>query len=185
MVNSYIIKRKDLKKVSRWMKDQSFFDDVMPKSSNFYETFIGEYPNSIAFDDSRGDFNIWTKINRGNKKLEVPIVVTDDSYLNEFTLDCSSGGSISLKIPSKLLVNEMNLCHKYLDGRFYNNKKLVSIDTSVFEENFPSALLIDKQSILEYLNKNDYVIFWTLLGQKQLIGGNYSGKEFVGRLERN
>ena len=57
------------------------------------------------------------------------------------------------------------------------------IDTSIFEESFPSALLIDKQAIWEFLRKNGYAIVWTLLGEKQLIGLNPSRENFVGRLE--
>ena len=116
--------------------------------------------------------------------MQIPVVVTDDSYLNEFTLDCSYNGSVSVKLPCKWLVNKMKLHHKYLDGRFYDKKdNLITIATGVFEESFPSALLIDKKALIEFLDKNGYVIFWTLLGEKQLIGGSHSREDFVGRLE--
>jgi len=78
----------------------------------------------------------------------------------------------------------MNLQHKYLDGRFFNkNGNLITLVTSIFEEIFPSALLIDKQALIDFLDKNGYAVFWTLLGEKQLIGGSISRKDFVGRLE--
>lgn len=184
MIKSYIVKKKDAKKFFTWSKKQDFMGRWMPESHDFYEVFLGEYPNSLAFEDLRGSYNIWTKSGRGNQDLQFPVVVTDDSYLNEFTLDCSHSGSVSVKLPCKWLENEMNLNHKYQDGRFYdNNDNLVTIDISIFEENFPSALLINKKAILEYLNSNDYIIFWTLLGEKQLIGGSLSREDFVGRLE--
>ena len=55
--------------------------------------------------------------------------------------------------------------------------------TSIFKEGFPSALLIDKKTLTEFLDKNGYAIFWTLLGEKQLIGGNHFRDDFVGKLE--
>lgn len=184
MVKSYIVKKNDVKKFFEWAKEHDFMGRWMPESNSFYETFLGEYPNSVAFEDLRGDYNIWTKSGRGSEDIPVPVVVTDDSYLNEFTLDCSHSGSVSVKLPCKWLINKMKLHHKYLDGRFYDKQdNLTTITTSIFEESFPSALLIDKKAIIEYLNKNGNAIFWTLLGEKQLIGGSHSIDDFVGRLE--
>ncbi len=184
MLKSYILKKNDAKKFFEWAKKQNFMGNRMPESHQFYETFLGEYPNSLAFEDLRNDYNIWTKSGGGKGDLPIPVVITDDSYLNEFTLDCSHSGSISIKLPCKWLVNGMELHHEYLDGRFFDKKgNLITLTTSVFEENFPSALLIDKQALIDFLDKNGFAIFWILLGEKQLIGGSLSGKDFVGRLE--
>lgn len=185
MVKSYIVEKNDAKKFYEWAKKQNFMGRWMPESHVFYEIFLGEYPNSLAFEDLRNNYNIWTKSGRGNDDLSIPVVVTDDSYLNEFTLDCSHSGSVSVKLPCKWLVNNMDLHHnKHLDGRFFNKQaNLVTLATSIFEDTFPSALLIDKQAFINFLNKNGYTIFWTLLGEKQLIGGSLSREGFVGRLE--
>ena len=156
----------------------------MPESHDFYKIFLGEYPDSVAFKDLRGDYNLWTKSGRVNDALPAPVIVTDDSYLNEFTLDCSHSGSVSVKLLCKWLVNNMELSHNFLDGRFYDkNENIIALATSIFKESFPSALLIDKKALIDFLDKNGYAIFWTLLGEKQLIGGGLSGKDFIGRLE--
>jgi len=188
ILKSYIVRKNDSKKFYNMLieisKNENFYNEKLPQSHNFHEVFLGEYPNSKAFEYLRGDYNIWTKSGRGSKDMQIPVVVTDDSYLNEFTLDCSHSGSVSVKLPCKWLVNKMKLHHKYLDGRFYDKKgNLITIATSIFEESFPSALLIDKKALIEFLDKNGYAIFWTLLGEKQLIGGSYSRDDFVGRLE--
>ena len=184
MINSYIVKKNDAKKFFKWAKEKDFSGRWMPESNSFYKTFLGEYPNYSAFEDSRGDYNTWTKSGTGSKELQIPVVVTDDSYLNEFTLDCSHNGSVSVKLPCKWLANKMKLHHKYLDGRFYDKKNnLITIATSVFEESFPSVLLIDKKALIEFLDKNGYAIFWTLLGEKQLFGGSHSRDDFVGILK--
>ena len=41
----------------------------------------------------------------------------------------------------------------------------------------------DKNAILKFLKENDYSIFWTLLSEKQFIGGSVSGRGYKGRLE--
>jgi len=184
MIKSYIVRKEDAKKFFIWAKKQNFYGRWMPESNSFYEIFLGEYPNSLAFEDLRGNYNIWVKPGRGNYELQIPVIVTDDSYLNEFTLDCSHSGSVSVKLPCKWLVNKMNLQHKYLDGRFFDkNGNLITLVTNIFEENFPLALLIDKQALIDFLDKNGYAIFWTLLGEKQLIGGSHYREDFVGSLE--
>ena len=69
----------------------------------------------------------------------------------------------------------MRLCHKYLDGRFFNkDENLITLTTNIIEENYPLALLICEQDLINFLNKNKYAIFWTLLGEKQLIEGSLS-----------
>jgi len=185
MVKSYIIRKKDAKKFYNKLieisKNENFYNERLPQSHEFYEIFLGEYPNSIAFEDLRGNYNIWRK---SDETVQIPVVVTDDTYLNEFTLDCSHSGSVSVKLPCKWLVNNMGLHHKHLDGRFFDkDNNLITLATSIFEENLPSTLLIDKQALINFLDKNGYAIFWTLLGEKQLIGGSLSRKDFVGRLE--
>jgi hypothetical protein len=79
----------------------------------------------------------------------------------------------------------MKLKHMELDGRFRDkNGNLVIYATSVSEENTPSALLADKNMLLEFLDKNGYAIFWTIQGEKQFIGGSRSGTEkYKGRLD--
>jgi hypothetical protein len=184
MIKSYIVKKKDAKEFYTWAKKQDFMGISMPESHDFYRIFLGEYPNSLAFKDIRDDYNVWIKPGWGNSELSIPVVVTDDSYLNEFTLDCSNSGSVSVKLPCKWLVNKMDLYHKNVDGRFFDkHENLITICTSIFEENSPQCLLIDRQAIFEFLIKNDYVIFWILLGKKQLIGGSHYREDFIGRLK--
>jgi hypothetical protein len=36
---------------------------------------------------------------------------------------------------------------------------------------------------MRYLEENDFKIIWTILGEKQIIGGRTFGSDYVGRLE--
>jgi len=182
MVKSYIIKKADLTKIYEWAKNQNFWGRWMPESHKFYEIFLGEYPNSIAFEDLRGNYNIWTK-RAQEKEIPISVIVTDDIYLNEFTIDCSFDGSIAIKLPCKWLINKMQLIHKFLDGRWYNNKEeLVVIPTNIFADTSFSALLIEKQNLCEFLNRNEYTILWILLGEKRVLCRNLSHRNYEGHL---
>lgn len=187
MIKSYIVQKKDFKKIFTWAKNQNFRGRRIPESSELYGVFLGEYPNSLAFEDLRGDFNIWTREGGINNILPVPVVVTDDIYLNEFTYDCSLGKSISIELPCKWLVNRMGLNHKYLDGRWFDKRgNLVVFAPSLSLKSFPSLLLINEKLFCDFLDKNGYAIFWILLSEKQRIGGYFSNREkWIGRLEIN
>lgn len=186
ILKSFIVKKSDLKSIATWVLNMGY-GNWLPESHNWYEIFIGEFPNSTSFGDMRGNYNIWTKANENISDINnnTSVVVTDDGYLNEFTLDCSRDENISIMLPSKFLVNKMKLNHPELDGRFRDkNGNLVIFTTSVSEENSPSALVADKKAMLEFLSKNEYAIFWTLLGEKQFIGGSMLGIDrYKGRLE--
>jgi len=66
MIKSYIVRKEDAKKFFIWAKKQNFYGRWMPESNSFYEIFLGEYPNSLAFEDLRGNYNIWVKPGRGS-----------------------------------------------------------------------------------------------------------------------
>ncbi len=184
LVKSYIVKKENLDEIFKWGKKQNFWGRWIPESHEFYEVFLGEYPNSIAFKNLRNNYNIWIdEIWGGDRSLPSPIVVTDDIYLNEFIYDCSHDGAVTVKLPCKWLVNKLKIKQRYVDGRWFNNKdELVCLPTKIFEENFLSALLIKKNFLCEFLKENNYGIFWTLLGEKRLIGGRYANQDYQGHL---
>ena len=55
-------------------------------------------------------------------------------------------------------------------------------DPSVFDEEAPRTALIRKDKLNDFLKRNDYALFWTLLGEKNVIGRDYIGQP-LGRLE--
>lgn len=183
-VKSYIVKKEDLDKIFKWGKKQNFWGRWMPESHEFYEVFLGEYPNSVAFENLINNYNIWIdEIWGENRSLPSPVIVIDNIYLNEFIYDCSHDGTVTVKLPCKWLVNKLKIRQKYVDGRWFDEKdELVCLPTNIFEEQSSTALLIKKNFLCEFLKENNYGIFWTLLGEKKLIGGRYSNQNYQGHL---
>jgi hypothetical protein len=48
---------------------------------------------------------------------------------------------------------------------------LTAFDPSVFESG-PGALLVRKDALQQYLTDNGLELFWTVTGEKQLVGGD-------------
>jgi len=49
-------------------------------------------------------------------------------------------------------------------------------------DNSSTNLLVKKSTFLNFLEKNHLNVIWTVLGEKQIIGGRTFGNEFPGRL---
>ena len=183
LVKGYIVRKEDLKKIFEWGKNQDFMGRWMPEFREFYECFLGEYPNFKAYTDLRDNYNIWTKGSSNNLPVEV-VVVSDTCLKESSTSDCSYDNSFTVKLPSKWIVNEMDLEHKNIDGIFYNKQdEIIALPTNIFRENNLSGLLIKKNKFYAFLNENDYGIFWAVTGEKNMIGGDYSRGKRIGRLE--
>lgn len=178
MLKSYLIKKKDLGEIYKWATRQDFYGGWMPESHEFYHVYLGEYPSSPScFQYS--DLDKWTDRGKhGSDKLPGKVMITDKGYQSSgSSIDCSTENSIYVKLPTKLIIDEMKLQQVFTDGRFFNTKrKLVAFDPSVYNKQMPHCLFIRKNMFCSFMKKKGYSILWTLLGEKNMIGGNTVGQ---------
>lgn len=180
ILKSYLVKKEDTKRVFDWTKKQDFMGRWMPGSHEFYNIFLGEFPWAPAFLYHYIPYyhhDEWTDDAR-DKSIPAKVLVTNDEYLSSgSSIDCSTNESIRVKLPAKWIVDEMELTQKYADGRFFDKKRdLIAFDPSVFYDKFPRYLLIQKEKLRDFLKRKGYSIFWTLLGEKNMIGGGITGQ---------
>lgn len=179
MLKSYLVKADHKDKFFSWSKKQRFYGRWMPESHEFIQVLLGEYPSYPAFLDARP--NGWIdEVRHGKQKIPASVLVTDEGYLNEgSTHDCSIDESINVKLPAKWITDRMKLQQKYTDGRFYDGQgELVACYPFVFDRKPPSFLLMRKDKLITFLKKEKCSIFWTLLGEKQTIGGGGIGQPY-------
>ncbi|MHB9053604.1 MAG: AVAST type 2 anti-phage system protein Avs2 [Thermoleophilia bacterium] len=185
LIKSYLIDKKDLDKFHTWAKQQNFMGRWMPESHEFYRVFLGEYPWAASFSYMYEPFfgrEEWID-HEMNRKMPTKLLVTDDQYLSSGShIDCSTEETIRIKLPSKWIFTKMNLEQKYTDGRLYWDETFVSTDIS-FHCGMNNILIMKKKSLIEFLEKNDLSIVWTLLGEKDVIGGDIGTGRHEGRLE--
>ena len=178
MVKSYLVHSQDYTPTLKWARQQHFMGRWMPESHNSYESFLGEYPNSKACDDIRPEANNWIGSKSYYKEFPAPLMLTDDSYLNEVTLDCSLSSGCTIRMPSKFLVNGMKLSQIHTDGRFYDDKgNLVATPISIWRDSRLTGVVIRKDLLINFLNKNNYEIFWTFLGEKNVLPPTFGDRE--------
>lgn len=187
IIKGYFIKMNNQTKFTNWAKKQNFMGRWMPVSHEFYHVFIGEYPWAQSFLNVYKDYgfqNGWST-QSDRRKIPVKVLITDNLYVSSgSSIDCSVNEAISIKLPSKWIAVQMELQQLFGDGRFYDrNGDLVVIDPAVFDINAPRVLLIKKTPLLRFINSKNLGMVWTLLGEKNIIGGHTTPENWVGRLE--
>ena len=138
-----------------------------------YELFNREYFGSPSVDDI-------IEKNNDDDKVKAQLIPTKISFLWEEEYDASQDMSVSFEMPTKEIVEEMNLRQKKYDGSFYNEaNELVVFDTrlSCQEKLNSRGLVIRKDVLLEFLEKTGMEIFWFSFGEKQVFNGRSSGAQ--------
>ena len=155
----------------------------MPESSDALHVFLGEYFWGRAHDSELPHYVDFVYAERhGVGRPPRKLLVTCEGYFWEPGEDCSIEKTISIRLPSKWLADRMQLRRLGPEGELcdpYGN--LVAFDPSVTVPG-PGTLLISRDAFLEFLDENGYAVFWTLLGEKLVIGGSPVQPARLGRL---
>ena len=169
---SYLIKESDMKKFMAWAKSQNYWGRWMPEAKSQSDLFLGEYYWSPAynyFNSSYYGMPGWTTGEMG-ERVPAPILPSIEKYsCPGGGYDCSVQESININLPTKLIVDGMQLSWNGCEGKFFDLAgELIAFDPSISEVG-PRSLLIRKDAFCAFLKKNGYSMFWTLLGQKQVL----------------
>jgi hypothetical protein len=179
-IRSYIVRSENMEETYQWLKDKNFEGRWMPESGIISDIFIGEFSWGLPYHTWNAD-NYWeycTNITHGD--LPYPVVVTTTQYSFSRSFDCSTDETISALIPSAWLMKKMELRWSGEYFKFRNsNNEVVAFNP--LDELSPDNFLISKNKLVNFLTENNLDIIWTVLGERQLIGGNHN--EWHGRLE--
>ena len=187
MLKGYLVKKSDVEDIKKWAGSQSWMNRWMPESHESYGIFLGEFFWSPAFTDQDTHYYSREGWTRGsNDVIPAPVLVANDEYGREHgTYDCSIDDSIFIDLPGRFVAEGMNLKWNGVEGNWYDYAgQLVALDPSVRLPG-PRALLLRRDSLIEFLDANGLALFWTVLGERQSIGGSMSHQDYRGHLEIN
>ncbi len=188
MLKSCIAKKSDMDELFEWAKQQNFMGRWMPESRHLTNVFIGEFFWSPAFQSHCSPYYGYEEWTRGRNNLTPKeVLVTAEEYLWEHAgYDCSINESIGIYLPTKWLSDRMGLRWNGvngIEGCFFDPKDtLIAFDPSI-KTSGPGALVVNRDAFLKFLNDNGYDILWTVLGEKNIVGGRMSREDWKGRLE--
>ena len=187
-IDSFLIKKDKLSDFIKWLKNYNFYGQhKLPQSSELYQIFLREYPNSEVFeyfdDEYYSQFG-WTD-KYYNIKFPSKILLTTTEYLKESgSYDKSIDEPISIMLPNKWIINKMNIKQSLIDGEWVNNenKPIIYDPTIKKESNFEEyrSLLAKKKEFLKFLEQENLSIIWIMWGEKQIREKNWhtSGKTY-------
>ena len=186
-IRSYLVKKEKSKKIIEWAKEQNFMGRWMPESSDRYEIFSREYYWSPA------DKYFLNEYYNGNELREIIdprshavidyVTVTTESFLWEEKFDFSKEGTLHFLKPCNAIYQGMNLYFSRNEGEFVNENNEIICFAANVNYNSKSLLLVKKKPFFDFLEKNGLDIFWTILGERQIIGGMSARTDYVGRLD--
>lgn len=184
-LKSYLVRKEDAAKIFNWAKRQNFSGQWMPESRESLEVFLGEFFWAPAFHDHNRPYFCREGWTRGRDNcIPAQVLVTTDGYMRErSSYDCSLDHTIIITLPCKLLAEGIGMRWNGVEGHFFDPQgNLVAFDPSIRSPG-PGALLVRRETLIEFLDANGYQVIWTLLGEKQQIGGPMAPGSYKGRLE--
>lgn len=137
-----------------------------------YGVFAREYYWADAYKlHLAEDYYHKVEFSVGHKNFpDVIIEPTYLQYLQESCNDATSENGHSILLPNECLVKGLGLKFSENQGAWVNeNNELVIFDNSVYTEGH-SALLVRKDLLLDYLNKEEKFLFWPILCERMVRG---------------
>ena len=184
-IRSYIIRKKDQHKFEKDFSD-IFYRRELPEARSLYSIFSREYFWSPAFDFQNKPYyngEEWIEVYDKKEKRCIGKVLRPVEIFNwEEEYDCSKVSNIAYYKPSKALFDGLNMNYSKKEGELIDQKnELVCFDPSVNTQSI-SGLLIKKKPLYDFLDSQGLVLIWTVIGEKQILGNNWSKDDYPGQL---
>lgn len=176
-ISASIVRKEEEDEIFRWARTQNLERHSTPLGPDLHNTYLGEYPWARSVP-SREDWDPGEQ-----SGFPRPVVASSSRYVWSSGYDCSIDDTMSIAVPCRWLVQEMDLRWKWPDSVFVDDEgRVVAFDPSVHDKG-ESVLLFNKALFSDFLDRNGYAVVWTLVGEKQILGPSTGPREYNGRLE--
>lgn len=163
-IQGLLVKKSDKQKIIKYLNTKNFWGDWLPKNRDDHSELINreKFWSPAYLDVYKNSRKIWMTFQDTNHK----VIVTTESA-NGGIEDDKSGANRSYNIPCKYIFEGMELQYAPIDGDLKNtNNEVIGINSK------PRSVLMRKKDLVQFLEKNDLEIIWTLLGEKMSFDSN-------------
>jgi hypothetical protein len=186
-INSFLVLESDFDKFKDWACEQDFMRNWMPSPNERSVLFNREYYWSPAYKYFETEYYSGIEEqdvhDQNTGKFICKVIVPTESYAWSRDIDKSKEDSVGFLKPCKKLFEKMSLNYSTNEGEFVSsNGEIICFDPHVYNNSKP-YFLIQKKPFMKFLKDNKLKIVWTILGEKQIIGGRTFSEDYVGRLE--
>jgi hypothetical protein len=173
MIKGYIVRAKEFNNMIKQLKDVNFMGRWIPECTVQTSLFNKEYFCSSAFEFFKKDYYggvKWRTIDRSVYKISGEVMIPVEKFYRERGNDYSTEDGFGWYKPCEDIFRELGLKYGEENSALYDaNNNLICFDTSELC-NEELGFVIDKGSLHTFLENNDYKIFWTVLGEKRIVG---------------
>jgi hypothetical protein len=161
MIQGYIVKRDDKQRIVDFLQDKNFWGRWMPEPRDESNQLLNREKYWSPAYNSMEREEPWEEIYYNHKSTALMVMSATQDAKSHIS-DDKSGAESSYNIPCEQLFNDLDLIYAPNDGDFVNPQGKLTV------QNIPRSggLMINKEILLDYLEKNDLDIVWTLLGEK-------------------
>jgi hypothetical protein len=164
-VRGYLVKAKSAEAAFDWLGRQNLMGRWMTEGAEFHEGFMGEYPWAIPFTlfpdrwHSKG----------GKNDCPERFMPVCNSVTSTFGEDAYQQGSVTAHVPIRAFFADAALRWDGLSGYRTPDGRLRFLDPSLAEPG-KSALLVDRDYLLDFLKRKKLALIWAVLGEKIVLG---------------
>ena len=183
--DAHFMRTDDVDAFMGWVGSSEYSPTSIPGPPNtyLYYMFLGEYGWSPAFHHQFSGCDTDEGWGRPGRGCPVEIRPATVSYTSESgVFDCSVDEHYTLHLPHPELLDILNLRWSGSAADYFDEScQLASFDPTAHEDG-PTALLIRKELMKQYLEEQGLALCWVVYGEKMIIGGR-AQSEFQGRLK--
>lgn len=142
-INSYLIKKKDFNKCKQILKEKNF--PYLSENFKIYNRWIGEYPWFEDYDD-----------------LCPPLEGTESTNdSRDLMITPTTNRGMNFLFPSEIFFKNLNLKWNGQNAYLLDSEPMFLLNNVEGDSIYSNKKLLEK-----YLNDNDYILVWTILGEK-------------------
>lgn len=184
-IRSYLVKSGEFEGLEQEL-NRDFHRGELPEARSIYTIFSREYYWSPAFYFFNKPYyhgEGWIDLSRfkfGDVKGTIHRTCEEFNWEEEF--DCSKNTSIQYYKPTSLINHALDLGFSDKEGELINELgQMICYDPSVNNPSI-SGLLVRKDELLKWLDKEGLILLWTVIGEKQVLGHHSKKGDYPSRL---
>ncbi|OOF75433.1 hypothetical protein BKG96_10630, partial [Rodentibacter caecimuris] len=165
-IRSYLIPKRSFSKAKKWLSQQDFMGRWMPEGVEHYNANL---QNSLAIRDKASYQPSWKLIEQDKyhssllPEQKFKVLPTAEEYIWEYS---HGNDGENIYAPCYFIFTSMGMNISHKKGFFVNKGKELVCFNPIINGRRGNMILVKKDALLEFLNKNNLQIIWTTLGEK-------------------
>jgi len=181
MCHAQLLAAADVDTFMQWAETVDLWGRWMPEPPQVHKMFLGEHgwaPASKYFERQYTRDGVWDR----PKNCPTLIRAFGVDYVQEGSnFDCSVDEGFSIRLPASDLIVPLGVKWTGRSGDFVDERGALAVQDPTAHRAGPAALLVREDRLRDFLQRQNFGLCWTVVGEKRVICARHD--EHVGVLE--